>query len=328
MPAEEPPAKMARTGSASQSTLRLRKLRLITAIKTPYTAEGTVDFAAFDRHVDHQLANGVEGFIIGGTTGEGHLLSWPEHLDLIAHAKAKVGDRAAIIGNTGGMNTAEADVYTKKGFALGMDGSLLINPYYGKTSARGIVMHLEAGLQFGPAFIYNVPGRTGQDIKPEVLKQIKDHKHFIGVKECMGHARIKELADMGILSWSGNDDECHLSRHVYGAVGVISVTSNIVPGLMRQLMHGERNDELDEKLKALYKWLFTDPNPIGVNTLLMQLGCAKPVFRLPYTYAERSLREQAVEIVKSIGLEHMPGEGRIQVLEDSDFKHAFNGDVC
>jgi len=308
------------------ATMELRKVRLITAVKTPYLPDGNVDTEAWDKLLEHQISNGVEGIIVGGTTGEGHLLSWEEHLCLIAHTKAKFGGRIVIVGNTGSNSTSESVWATKKGFALGMDASLLINPYYGKTSDKGIVMHLEAGLRYGPAFIYNVPGRTGQDIKPEVIMQIKDHKHFIGVKECMGHERIKELADKGVCCWSGNDDQMHLSRHKYGAVGVISVTSNVVPALVKKLMT-EQDDALDAKLQPLYTWLFTDPNPIGVNTMLMMLGTVQPVFRLPYTFVPRERRVQGVDILKSVGVESCPCFGELKALEDGDFKHVIDGDA-
>jgi 4-hydroxy-tetrahydrodipicolinate synthase len=312
---------------ATPETLRLRQVRVITAVKTPYLEDGNIDIEAYDKLVEHQIANGVEGIIVGGTTGEGHLFSWDEHLCLIAHTKAKFDGKIIIVGNTGSNSTSESVWATRKGFALGMDASLLINPYYGKTSAKGIVMHLEAALKFGPAFIYNVPGRTGQDIKPEIILQIKDHKYFVGVKECVGHERIKELSDHGVKCWSGNDDQMHLSRHKYGAQGVISVTSNIVPGLVCKLMR-EQDDELDAKLQPLYNWLFIEPNPIGVNTLLMQLGTVKPVFRLPYTFASRDLREKILPIINSIGLAHCPCPGgSIEVLEDTDFIHKMDGDT-
>ncbi|CAK8998497.1 unnamed protein product [Durusdinium trenchii] len=328
----------------AEATLALRKVRLITAVKTPYQADGKIDLEAFDKLVEHQIANGVEGLIIGGTTGEGHLLSLEERIGLVSHSKAKFGGRIYIVGNTGSNHTAAAVHATEKGFAAGMDAALLINPYYGKTSDSGIVMHLEAALKFGPAFIYNVPGRTGQDIKPEVIMKIKDHPHFIGVKECMGNERIKELSDQGICCWSGNDDQplgrldigwelvslyplakdtsslMHQSRHKCGAVGVISVTSNVVPGLVKRLMTQE-DEELNAKLGPLYKWLFTDPNPIGVNTMLMMLGAAKPIFRLPYTFVPRDRRLAGLELVKSIGLEHCPAFGELKALEDAEFQH-------
>merc|ERR1719229_378867 len=109
-------------------------------------------------------------------------------------------------------------------------------------------------------------------------------------------------------------------------MGVISVTSNIVPGLMRELMFGERNDALDAKIQPLYKWLFTEPNPIGVNTMLMMLGAAQPVFRMPYTHTSKEMREEAVKLIQAVGTQHMPLIGEVKVLEDKEFKHTLNGD--
>merc|ERR1712216_1733 len=236
---------------ASAATEAIRKLKLMCAVKTPYSDDGNVDLDAFDKHVEYLVDNGVEALIIGGTTGEGHLFSWEEHLVLIAHAKTKFGGRGVVIvGNTGSNATAEAVNATKKGFACGMDCSLLINPYYGKTSPQGIQMHIEAALGFGPAIIYNVPSRTGQDIKPELMEKLAVHENFVGVKECMGPERIKQLSDMGMAVWSGNDDSCHQERHDCGAVGVISVTANVVPGLFSKMMK-DRDDDTNGKLQEL-----------------------------------------------------------------------------
>merc|ERR1712032_546088 len=135
------------------------------------------------------------------------------------------------------------------------------------------------------------------------------------------------LSDQGVCCWSGNDEQSHLSGHVHGAVGVISVTANVVPGLMRELMLGERNDELDRKLQPLFRWLFVEPNPIGVNTMLMMLGAAQPVFRLPYTHTSQEMRDEATKLLPAIGTEHMPlFGGQVRVLEDGEFKHVLNGD--
>jgi len=144
-------------------------------------------------------------------------------LILIAYTAAKYKGKILIVGNTGSNCTAEASYATKKGFAAGMDASLLINPYYGKTSNRGIIMHLESGLKFGPAIIYNVPGRTGQDIKPEVIMQIAGHKHFAGVKECMGHERIKALSDQGVMYTTGSAEFGQLAN---GETGEHFITAN------------------------------------------------------------------------------------------------------
>jgi 4-hydroxy-tetrahydrodipicolinate synthase len=312
--------------STGASVEAIRKMRLMTAIKTPYRTDGNLDLEAYDKHVEHQIANGVEALIVGGTTGEGHLLSWDEHLLLIAHTKAKFQNRIAVVGNTGSNHTAESVYATKKGFAAGMDCSLLINPYYGKTSAKGIVMHIEEAMKFGPAIIYNVPGRTGQDIKPEVIEQLAKHKNFVGVKECMGNDRIKLLSDKGIYCWSGNDEQAHDGRHKFGGTGVISVTANVVPGLFKKLMT-EQDDALNEKLGPLYAWLFAEPNPIGVNTAMMQLGMSAPVFRLPYTFREKEARQELAKMLEAIGVANCPtGKDGLKVLEDTDFVYTLGGD--
>lgn len=321
----EPAAKKARTNgiALAEKCAKIKQTRLMTAIKTPYLRNGCIDYVAYDKHVEHQISNGVEALIVGGTTGEGHLFSWEEHLCLIGHTKARFGDRILVVGNTGSNHTAESVTATRRGFALGMDCSLLINPYYGKTSKRGIIKHIEAGMEFGPAIIYNVPGRTGQDIPPETIYELAKHKYFAGVKECMGNARIKELSDKGIACWSGNDDEAYEARHNFGAMGVISVTSNVVPALFKELMT-KKNDALNEKLRPLYKWLFTEPNPIGVNTMMMMLGNCEPVWRLPYVERAKDARAEGKAIIEAIGVENFPflGERKsVNALEDADFEH-------
>jgi len=308
------------------TTEEIRKLRLMVAVKTPYSEDGNIDLEAFDLHVEFLINNGVEALIIGGTTGEGHLFSWEEHLVLIAHAKTQFKGRVLIVGNTGSNCTSEQNNATKKGFAIGMDCSLLINPYYGKTSPKGILMHLEHGLKFGPAIIYNVPSRTGQDMPLELLSKISGHQNFVGVKECMGVERCKNLVDAGMKVWSGNDDLCHAERHDSGIMGSISVAGNVVPGLMRKLMD-ERNEELNASLQPLFKWLFTEPNPIGLNTMLMMLGVAKPVNRLPYTNRDLEAREAGIEIINTVGLANFPvGPNGLKVMDESQFQFTLSGE--
>ncbi|MGB1197672.1 MAG: 4-hydroxy-tetrahydrodipicolinate synthase [Thalassotalea sp.] len=279
---------------------RLRAASLITAIKTPYTVEGNIDLATYDELVAQQIEAGVDGIIVGGTTGEGHLLSWEEHLMLIAHSVHQYGTRLLIIGNTGSNNTREAIKATENGFAMGMDAALQINPYYGRTSMAGVKEHFNRVLAIGPAFIYNVPGRTGQDLTPDIIEPLAKHPNFIGVKECSGNERIEHYEKQGIACWSGNDDESHEGRHKFGSHGVISVTSNVIPGLMRQLMDTE-NNELAQRVNPLMQWLFCEPNPIAVDTALMMTNAVKPVFRLPYQALTKEQREQGLALINAIG---------------------------
>ena len=171
----------------------------------------------------------------------------------------------------------------------------------------------------GPTIIYNVPGRTGQDIPPRVVFELSRSSNLAGVKECVGNERVEEYTENGVSVWSGNDDECHDSRWDYGATGVISVTSNLVPGLMRKLVFEGKNSELNEKLRPLMGWLFREPNPIGLNTALAQLGVARPVFRLPYVPLPLAKRVEFVRMVEEIGREHFVGERDVQALDDDDF---------
>lgn len=218
--------------AADQATAiqTLKKTSLITAVKTPYLQNGKFDLTAYDRIIDQQIKNGVEGLIVGGTTGEGQLMSWDEHIMLIAHTVNCFGSRIKVIGNTGSNSTGEALHATEQGFAVGMHAALQINPYYGKTSKQGLLTHFDALLNEGPAMVYNVPGRTGQDIPDDVILRISQHANLLGVKECTGNKRIAGHTSQGITTWGGNDDEAHDARHQHNAVGVVSVTSNIIPG--------------------------------------------------------------------------------------------------
>ena len=296
---------------------RLKKLRLITAVKTPYLPNGKFDLPAYDSIVENQVSAGVEGVIVGGTTGEGQLMSWDEHVMLIAHTVNRFGSRLAVVGNTGSNSTREALHATEQGFAVGMHAALQINPYYGKTSKTGLLTHFNAVLGEGPAIIYNVPGRTGQDIPDDVVHQIASHPNFLGMKECTGNKRIKAYTSQGINCWTGNDDEAHEARHDAGAVGVISVTSNVVPGLMAKLMTS-RDDALDKSLKELYAWMFCEPNPISLNTAFAMCGIVRPVFRLPYVPLSREQRERGAVLLKAVQ-QHIPGCKEVRVMEDSDF---------
>lgn len=298
---------------------QLRAASLITAIKTPYTAKGDIDLATYDVLVQNQIDAGVDGIIVGGTTGEGHLLSWEEHLILIAHSVHRFSDKLLIIGNTGSNNTSEAIKATKNGFAAGMDATLQINPYYGRTSSRGVVEHLTHTLDIGPAFIYNVPGRTGQDLTPDIIEVLAKHENFIGVKECAGNDRIAYYEQQGIACWSGNDDESHDARHQHGSHGVISVTSNVIPSIMRQLMDNE-NAELNTRVNGLMQWLFCEPNPIAINTTLMMTGAVKPNFRLPYIALSKEQRTEGFALLNALSDEERVGQS-LSILDDETFKY-------
>ncbi|HIL87485.1 MAG TPA: 4-hydroxy-tetrahydrodipicolinate synthase [Deltaproteobacteria bacterium] len=296
---------------------RIHSASLMTAIKTPYTSDGELDLDTFDQLAEAQIAAGVEGLIIAGTTGEGHLMDWEEELMLIAHAAHRFGDRLLIVGNTGSNNTREAVRATRFGFSVGMHAALQINPYYGKTSDRGLREHFQRLLDLGPAIIYNVPARTGQDLQPALIEDLAQHSNLLGVKECAGNERMGHYESKGIACWSGNDDQCFEGRHRHGAHGVISVIANVVPGLMRKLMD-TNNPALNERLQPLMAWLFHVPSPNALNTLLAMTGAVQPVFRLPYAPVDHAARKQALALLSELDESDWVGN-KLNVMDDSDF---------
>ncbi|KAF8028365.1 hypothetical protein BT93_E1086 [Corymbia citriodora subsp. variegata] len=297
----------------------IRSLRLITSIKTPYLHDGRLDLKAYDGLIDMQIAQGVDGVIVGSTAGEGHLMSWDKHITLLGHTVACFGTSLKVIGNTGSNSTGEAMRATEKGFAVGMHASLQINPYYGKTSISGLLAHFNSVLPMGTTIIYNMPSKTGQDIPPSVIQTLAASPNFVGIKECVGYDRIRQYAEEGKTVWCGMDHECHDARWDLGATGAMSVASNLIPGLMRELVAGKKSPPLNKKLMPLIEWLFQEPTPIGLNTALAQLGAVQPVFRLPYVPLPLLKRQEFVGLVKDIGREHFVGEREVQVLEDDDF---------
>eukprot|EP00899_Mesostigma_viride_P021851 jgi/Mesvir1/29668/Mv21507-RA.1 len=298
----------------------IKKTRLITAIKTPYLPDGRFDLKAYDRLCQAQIDAGVDGLVVCGTTGEGHLMNWDEHIILIAHTCASFGDKVVVIGNTGSNCTKEAVEGTEKGFQVGMDCALQINPYYGKTSRQGILMHFNLALDMGPGILYNVPTRTGQDIPTDIVSELAAHPGFVGIKECSGNDRIAHYAQLGITSWSGNDDQSRGARWEAGGQGVISVTSNLVPGLMHKLMYASNDKALGEQLMPLMSWLFSEPSPIGLNTALALLGMVRPVFRLPYMPMSKAKQQEFIDIANKIGLQHfVGGKTSLRVFEDDEW---------
>ncbi len=294
----------------------IRNASLMTAVKTPYLDNRKLDLKTFDRLVEKQIEGGVQGIIVGGTTGEGQLMSWDEHIMLIAHCVTHFSNDLIIVGNTGSNNTYEACKATEQGFAVGMDVSLQINPYYGKTSNEGVTAHFEKLLDLGPTIIYNVPGRTGQDITPEIIEPLAKYPNLLGIKECAGNERIQYYEERDIACWSGNDDSSHRGRHQSKSHGVISVTSNIIPKTMRMLMD-RQNDVLNQKIEKLFQWLFCEPNPVPLNTIMAMMGIVKPIFRLPYVPLKQEIRDQGAAIFRSLELNDVYSE--INSLADSDF---------
>jgi len=280
----------------------------VTALITPYGSSGDIDYHTFRKLLMRQIQAGIKSVVVGGTTGEGHLLSDIELLELIKFSVRESESQLAVIGNTSGLCTRKVIERTKAGFEAGMVATLQVAPYYGKTSRQGRAEHLGRLLELGPSIIYNVPARTHVDLEPSEILHLAGHRNFIGVKECAGVDRMKLLLTNGICFWSGNDDQARQGR-LLGSNGMISVIGNILPEATVALMeHQEISQKLQVTLEPLLEFLGCEPNPIPVKTLLAMTGAIQPVFRLPYVPLTKEQMRQGLEILTKFSLESLVGE--------------------
>ncbi len=271
-----------------------------TALITPINDKG-VDFDAMREIIEFQLTNSVDALVICGTTGEAPTLDDDEHLAAVECAVDAVSGRVPVIAGTGSNNTAHAIMMNKEAERLGADGLLWVTPYYNKTTQRGLIKHYEAlaASTSLPAILYNVPSRTGVDIKPETVEQLSNIDNIVAIKEATGDlARscdIIERCGDRIDVYSGNDDVIVPMMSI-GAKGVISVLSNICPKETHDMCSlctdGKYAEAADMQLGyfKLVKALFSEVNPIPVKTAMKLMGFGAGDLRLPlYEMEEKNL---------------------------------------
>ena len=278
-----------------------------TAIVTPFQ-NGTIDYAVYDRLLNAQLAAGVDAIIVAGTTGESATLSDAEKLSLLAHTIQFTAGRCKVIAGTGSNDTAHSLELSRVACSMGADAVLLVTPYYNKCTQEGLVRHfctVADGITC-PAIVYNVPSRTGMDIRTETCIRLSEHPNLNGVKEACGD--VAKAADViracgeEFFVWSGNDDQTVPLMSV-GAKGVISVLSNVLPTETLQMTHaGLHGDfktagKLQLRLMPLIRALFAEVNPIPVKAALELQGFAVGDPRLPLTPAEEKTVERLRELM-------------------------------
>lgn len=271
--------------------------RLITAMVTPFDDNGEVDYEQAKRLALALVDSGSDGLVITGTTGERPTLTDQEQLKLFAAVKEAVGERAAVIANTGSNNTREGVKMTLEAERLGVDGILLVVPYYNKPTQEGLFQHFKtiAGSTKLPCILYNVPGRTVTSLAPETAIRLSEIGNIAGVKEASGNldqiSRIMEGADKDFLVWSGNDsDTFHIIA--MGGYGVISVTSHLVGNQMREMIDKLVSGQVAEaaaihhRLLPLMNAMFVTSNPIPIKYALNHVGFRVGKPRLPLTEAD------------------------------------------
>lgn len=279
------------------------------AIVTPFKANGEVNYERFAELIEDQIAGGTDAIIVCGTTGESSTLTHEEHLDVIKYCVEKVAGRIPVVAGTGSNCTETAVYLSTEAEKYGVDGLLLVSPYYNKATQKGLYMHYKriADSVKIPCILYNVPSRTGCNIAPEtVVRLCNDVENIVGVKEASGNisqvVKLMALAQGKVDLYSGNDDQI-VPLLALGGKGVISVLSNVAPrqthDICAKFFAGDIEGSCSEQLRAipLCNALFSEVNPIPVKKALNLMGKEAGSLRPPLTDMEE---ENAVKLEKAM----------------------------
>ena len=283
--------------------------RLLTAMVTPFAADGSVDYEAAQRLALALLDSGSDGLVVAGTTGESPTLTHDEKLRLFAEVKSAVGERGAVIAGAGSNSTAESVELTREAERTGVDGVLLVVPYYNKPTQEGLARHFEAiaAATKLPCIPYNVPSRTSVNMTAETTVRLSQIDNIVGIKEASGNlvqiSRIIAGAPEGFRVWSGSDEDT-LPILKLGGYGAVSVISHLVGRQVRAMIEdsvagrGEEATSTHQRLLSLIDALFTVANPIPVKYALGQLGCSVGGLRLPLCEPDASTAERIMAEVR------------------------------
>lgn len=267
---------------------------VLPAIITPFFRDSSMslDLEGLESNIESLLQRGVHGIVPCGSTGESATLTFEEHETVIARTVEVVDGRVPVLAGTGSNSTAEAMRLTRSAKDAGADGALIISPYYNKPNRSGLIKHFTklADLDL-PIVIYNVPGRTAQNLQPDLVAELAEHPNIVGIKEASGDITqisriIEETQDEDFSVLSG-DDAMTLPILAIGGTGVISVAANVVPGLMVEMYESfsagdlAHAQDLHYILSPLMRAMFIDTNPIPVKKAVELLGMAAGPVRLP-----------------------------------------------
>jgi 4-hydroxy-tetrahydrodipicolinate synthase len=284
-----------------------------TALITPFK-NGTVDFQSLENLIGHQIKNGIEGFVINGTTAESPTLTETEVEEIFKLARDIVGPRFPLIMGTGSNSTAKAEKYSEMAEALGADAVLVVVPYYNKPPQRGLVKHFSevAKSVSIPVILYNVPSRTITALSVESICELSQTQNIVGIKEASGNIefakeiKLKTSSEFILLS---GDDGTYVDFLGAGGHGVISVATHVIPKEMiqwKQQVAAGKSEEARASLQkhsALINHLFVEANPIPVKMALYYMGIINsPELRLPLVSMSNDLAQKMKEEMKSLGV--------------------------
>lgn len=283
-----------------------------TAIVTPFNEHG-VDYERLKKNLEFQYENGTSAIVVCGTTGENATHTPNEHDELVRVTVRTVNGRMKVIAGIGSNNTENALRAAENAKYSGADAVLMVTPYYNKTTQKGLVEHFSyvADRVDIPMILYNVPSRTGIGISADTCKVLSQHPNINGIKEASGEialaAKIRSLCGDDLYIWSGNDD-CTIPLMSLGALGVISVASNIVPGAVAKLcalcLEGSYAEatELYAKYASLFSAMFIETNPIPVKAALKMMGMDSGILRLPLTEISQESFETLLKAMRDAGI--------------------------
>lgn len=269
--------------------------RLATAMVTPFNAELQVDYTKTEQLIDHLLATGTETLVVSGTTGESPTLTNEEKLKLFEFVVRYVNGRAQVIAGTGSNSTDSSIRFTQSAQETGVDGVMVVAPYYSRPSQEGLYQHFKAIAEATrlPVMLYNVPGRTGVNMTAETTLRLADVENIVCIKEASGNlsqmARIIEGAPQGFELYSG-DDSLTLPVLAIGGVGIVSVASHVIGTQMQEMMKAFLEGNLSEaaalhrKYLPVFEGIFKYPSPGPIKVLLEKIGVQVGGVRLPLAY--------------------------------------------
>ena len=282
------------------------------ALATPMTECG-IDFPALERLIEWHIAAGTDAIVVCATTGEGATLAYNERSEIITRTVQQVGGRIPVLAGTGSNNTASAAALSQDACAAGVDGVLVVTPYYNKATQRGLVRHFTAVADAidRPLIVYNVPSRTGVCCTAETYAALAQHPNIVGVKEASGDfALIQDTRNRcgdRFSIWSGNDEDT-TAICALGGIGVISVAANIVPHEMHALTQLCLSDRFLEagreqlRLSPLIRALFCEVNPIPVKTAMARMGLCESTLRLPLCAMGEANRSSLFATMEQYGI--------------------------
>ncbi len=288
--------------------------RVITAMVTPFDTDGNVHYAEAEKLAAYLVANGSDGIVVCGTTGESPTLSWDEEYQLFQVVKAAVAGKAKVIAGTGSNSTSEAIEATQKAARLGVDGSLQVVPYYNKPPQIGLYQHFAAIASACdlPMMLYNIPGRTGQALEPETIAKLAKLDGIVAIKEATGNldlvSQIRSLTPPEFIIYSG-DDSLTLPILAVGGAGVVSVASHLVgnqiQSMIRAFESGQNQlaTQLHIQLLPIFKGLFFAPNPMPIKAALKLQGWEVGGLRLPLCELPSELLPLLQKVLEQHGLE-------------------------